>query len=117
VIFSHYKYFDDCIDEALQKEDDWYIHQRISYVRCKKLWIPYPFQNNISMLSKEDQVECVAGMIDAALDSRVSNATPRNFDEWILKTMGTGIADLFMRPYNFKVWAFPTTKVRLSAPP
>jgi hypothetical protein len=26
--------------------------------------------------------------------------------------MGTGIADLFMRPYNFKVWAVPTTKVR-----
>lgn len=69
------------------------------------------------MLSKEDQVECVAGMIDAALDARVSNATPRNFDEWILKTMGTGIADLFMRPYNFKVWALPTTKVRHSAPP
>jgi hypothetical protein len=29
--------------------------------------------------------------------------------------MGTGIADLFMRPYNFKVWAVPTTKVRLQA--
>jgi hypothetical protein len=27
--------------------------------------------------------------------------------------MGTGIADIFMRPYNFKVWALPTTKVRL----
>jgi hypothetical protein len=25
--------------------------------------------------------------------------------------MGTGIADLFMRPYNYKVWAVPTTKV------
>lgn len=30
VIFSHYKYFDDCIDEALPKVDDWYTHQRIS---------------------------------------------------------------------------------------
>ena len=35
VIFSHYKYFDDCIDEALPKAEDWYHHQRISYVRYK----------------------------------------------------------------------------------
>jgi hypothetical protein len=27
VIFSHYKYFDDCIDEALPKDTDWYTHQ------------------------------------------------------------------------------------------
>ncbi|KAA8575506.1 hypothetical protein EYC84_004657 [Monilinia fructicola] len=39
VIFSHYKYFDDCIDEALPKEDDWYTHERVSYVRCKNLWV------------------------------------------------------------------------------
>lgn len=24
---------------------------------------------------------------------------------------GKGLADLFMRPYNFKVWAVPTTEV------
>jgi protoporphyrinogen oxidase len=113
VIFSHYKYFDDCIDEALPKEDDWYIHQRISYVRCKNLWVPYPFQNNISMLAKEDQIKCIDGMIDSAMDARVSNTPPRTFDEWIIRMMGTGIADIFMRPYNFKVWALPTTKVRL----
>jgi protoporphyrinogen oxidase len=112
VIFSHYKYFDDCIDEALPKEDDWYTHQRISYVRCKNLWVPYPFQNNISMLPKEDQVKCIDGMIDAALEARVANTKPKDFDEWIVRMMGTGVADLFMRPYNFKVWAVPTTKMQ-----
>lgn len=112
VIFSHYKYFDDCIDEALPKEEDWFTHQRISYVRCKNQWVPYPFQNNISMLPKEEQVKCIDGMIDAAMEARVANTKPQNFDEWIVRMMGTGIADLFMRPYNFKVWAVPTTKVR-----
>jgi len=111
VIFSHYKYFDDCINEALPEETDWYTHQRISYVRCKEQWVPYPFQNNISMLPKDDQVKCLDGMIDAALEARVSSTKPKDFDEWILRTMGTGIADLFMRPYNYKVWAVPTTKV------
>ncbi|KFY71777.1 hypothetical protein V499_08045 [Pseudogymnoascus sp. VKM F-103] len=112
VIFSHYKYFDDCIDEALPKEDDWYTHERVSYVRCKDLWVPYPFQNNISVLPKDDQVRCINGMIDAAMDARVAVNKPANFDEWIIRMMGTGIADLFMRPYNFKVWAVPTTKMQ-----
>ncbi|KAJ9648954.1 hypothetical protein H2201_002034 [Coniosporium apollinis] len=112
VIFSHYKYFDDCIDEALPNEEDWYTHQRISYVRCKGLWVPYPFQNNISMLPKEEQVKCMDGMIDAALEARVSNSKPKDFDEWIVRMMGVGIADLFMRPYNYKVWAVPTTKMQ-----
>ena len=41
------------------------------------------------------------------IESKVMNATaqgkPKNFDEWILRVMGPGIADIFMRPYNFKV--------------
>ncbi len=41
-----------------------------------------------------------------------ANTKPQNFDEWILRNCGEGIADMFMRPYNFKVWAVPTTKVR-----
>ncbi|RAL61491.1 hypothetical protein DID88_009420 [Monilinia fructigena] len=93
VIFSHYKYFDDCIDEALPKEDDWYTHERVSYVRCKNLWVPYPFQNNISVLPKEEQVKCVDGMVDAALAARTATTKPKDFDEWI-------------------VWAVPTTDMQ-----
>ena len=51
------------------------------------------------------------GMIDAALDARVATTKPKDFDEWIMRNVGEGIADIFMRPYNFKVWAVPTTKV------
>lgn len=117
VIFSHYKYFDDCIDEALPHADDWYTHERVSYVRCKDMWVPYPFQNNISVLPKDEQVKCMKGMIDAAMAAKKREGEgggekPKTFDEWIMRMMGEGIADLFMRPYNFKVWAVPTTKVR-----
>ncbi|KAI0013327.1 FAD/NAD(P)-binding domain-containing protein [Xylariaceae sp. FL0662B] len=112
VIFSHYKYFDDCIDEALPKADDWYTHQRISYVRYKGLWVPYPFQNNISVLPKEDQVAALDGLIDASLEARVANTKPKDFDEWILRNTGEGLANMFMRPYNYKVWAVPTTKMQ-----
>ena len=66
------------------------------------------------MLPKEDQVVALEGMIDAALDARVANDKPKDFDTWILRNVGVGIADQFMRPYNYKVWAVPTTKVRTS---
>lgn len=32
---------------------------------------------------------------------------PENFEQWILATFGPGIAELFMLPYNRKVWAHP----------
>jgi protoporphyrinogen oxidase len=82
-------------------------------VRYKGQWVPYPFQNNISMLPKEDQVKCIDGLIDAAMAARVATTKPKDFDEWILRTCGEGVADIFMRPYNYKVWAVPTTKVCL----
>jgi protoporphyrinogen oxidase len=64
------------------------------------------------MLNKDDQAKCVDGLIDAALEARVANTKPKDFDEWIMRQMGVGIADLFMRPYNFKVWAVPTTDMQ-----
>lgn len=63
------------------------------------------------MLPKEDQAKCLSDLIDSALDARVSNTKPKDFDEWILRMNGEGIANIFMRPYNYKVWAVPTTKV------
>ncbi len=68
------------------------------------------------MLPKDDQVKCIDGLIDSALECRVANTKPKNFDEWILRMTGQGVADIFMRPYNYKVWAVPTTKVRWANP-
>lgn len=80
-------------------------------MRYKGLWVPYPFQNNVSCLPEEDQVIAMEGMIDAALEARVANTKPANFDEWIVRNTGVGIANQFMRPYNYKVWGVPPSKV------
>jgi hypothetical protein len=39
VIFSHYSYFDDVLDKALPKKQDWGIHERVSYVRMGDTWV------------------------------------------------------------------------------
>jgi len=115
VIFSHFRYFDELLDAAVGKgEEHWAVHERVSYVWMKNRWVPYPFQNNICSLPLEDQVNCINGLIEAKVANAIATSAPANFDEWILRVMGEGIADIFMRPYNFKVWAVPTTKMQCS---
>ena len=107
MIFSHYKYLDDALHEALPRSDDWFEHQRVSYVRFNRDWVPYPFQNNIAVLPRR------RSLIDAALDARTRSPAdkPKNFDEWNVRNVGERLTEIFMRPYNFKVWAIPTSKV------
>lgn len=99
VQFSHYQDFDSVMDEALG--DAWNIHQRESWVRLGRNWIPYPFQYNLHRLSPEDQKRSWDGL------QQRPQAAPSNFEEWIQGGFGSGISDIFMMPYNFKVWAHP----------
>ncbi|KAK9835546.1 hypothetical protein WJX74_002701 [Apatococcus lobatus] len=113
VIFSHYQYFDELIDAAVGSGPDfWNTLERVSYVWIKDRWVAYPFQNNVSALPKEDQIKCLIGLADAKVANAVAQTKPKNFDEWIERVMGAGIADMFMRPYNFKVWAVPPKKMQ-----
>ncbi len=104
VIFSHYPYFDKLIDKVLGKE----VHERIReswIVQGDDSWVPYPFQSNLRYLPKEIQVNCLVGAAKAAANGGSREAS--NFRDWILGTMGEGIAEAFMFPYNFKVWTTP----------
>jgi protoporphyrinogen oxidase len=103
VIFSHYPYFDRLIDKVLGKE----VHERIreSWIVKGESWVPYPFQSNLRYLPKEVQVSCLIGAAKAASNGGGREAA--NFRDWILATMGEGIAEEFMFPYNSKVWTTP----------
>jgi protoporphyrinogen oxidase len=103
VQFSHYDYFDRAMDEFLGPAG-WLQHQRESWVWMRERFIPYPLQNNLHQLPPADLDRCRAGLADVA---RGGGAPPTNFHEWILATFGRGVADVFMLPYNFKVWAYP----------
>ena len=103
VIFSHYEYFDKVIEKILKK--DFIDHIRASHIRLKNRFIPYPFQNNIRYLNKIDILKSVIGLLNN------KKINPKNFKEWIQACFGKGIANLFMYPYNFKVWTFPLDKM------
>jgi protoporphyrinogen oxidase len=107
VQFSHYRYFDDLMERALG--DSWIEHQRESWVWFENRFVPYPFQNNLRYLHPETRWRCLQGLIQLYKNPPAKH--PANFREWIDLTFGKGLADVFMVPYNFKVWAHPAEEM------
>ncbi len=103
VLFSHYRYFDRLMDQALG--DAWVEHEREAWVWMRERWIPYPFQNNIWRLPDDDLIACLEGLV--ALRGAAPAAPPAHFAEWLERAFGRGLCDTFMFPYNAKVWAYP----------
>jgi protoporphyrinogen oxidase len=105
VIFSHYRYFDALMRQALG--DAWIEHQRSAWVRMRDRWIPYPLQNNIWRLPDAEVLTCLEGLLDARARDGDAGAKPATFEQWLLAAFGRGLCDTFMFPYNAKLWAFP----------
>jgi protoporphyrinogen oxidase len=103
VQFSHYEYFDLAMEEALGR-DGWLTHERESWIWISGRFVPYPFQNNIRLLPPEAAERCLHGMVDI---TKSPLPAPTNFGEWMESKFGRGVVDVFMRPYNLKVWAHP----------
>ena len=99
VQFSHYRYFDDLMIDLLG--DQWLEHMRESWVWMCDRFIPYPLQNNIHLLPRDQFQRCVCGLIDSMKRGTVAMGS---FHDWIEASFGTGLAEIFMLPYNFKVW-------------
>jgi protoporphyrinogen oxidase len=106
VQFSHYQYFDDLMDDLLGP-DGWLYHQRESWVWLRDRFVPYPFQLNLHRLPEADQRACLRGLISCAREAAAADPHPVDFSAWIDSAFGAGIADVFLRPYNWKVWAHP----------
>ncbi len=103
VLFSHYAYFDNLLERALAGA--WLQHVRESYIWLRGTLIPYPFQNNLRHLAPHDISACLKGLIRA--QSAGDHASCDTFHDWILRRFGAGIAEIFLFPYNRKVWAHP----------
>jgi protoporphyrinogen oxidase len=101
VLFSHYRYFDALMATALG--DAWVEHVREAWVWMRQRWIPYPFQNNIWRLPDLERAACLDGLVEL---QRRGATRPANFREWLEGSFGRGLCEVFMLPYNRKVWAY-----------
>jgi protoporphyrinogen oxidase len=109
VLFSQLPYFNQLMDDLLGT--DWNWHQRESCVWMRDRFIPYPLQNNIWRLPPDDVRRCVSGIREVQDQSSWQKEKASNFEEWILNHFGRGLAEVFMIPYNEKVWAYPPAQL------
>lgn len=101
--FSHYDYFDHVMATLLGPHE-WVHHERRSWIWMRERFVPYPLQHNVHRLPAADVARCLEGL------SRVAGRRPEpaaNFRDWALERFGDGLWEVFLGPYNHKVWAHP----------
>ena len=79
--------------------------RRSNRIFHKKCFIQYPFENDLSKLPKEDLDYCV----NTFMNNPYENYTAQNMLQFFLKTFGEGITNLYLRPYNEKIWKFDSS--------
>ena len=75
--------------------------------RSNKVWhdgrfVKYPFENELLALSESDKAYCLNGF----LNNPYTDYAPQNMLQFFLATFGEGITNIFLRPYNEKIWKF-----------
>ena len=111
VIFSHYAYFSRLLDHLLPPSE-WNEKVREAWVWMRDTFIPYPLQQNLHRLPKEDLLKAITGLIENER-AKASFTRPLTFKDWLLQSFGAGLCDVFMLPYNFKVWAYPAEQMNV----
>lgn len=101
VLFSSNDAFIRLLDELMG--EDLLCHSRRARVRVAGGWTDYPFQDHIHQLDDNLAQQCRKGLDNATGPGKHT----RTFADWIRHSFGSGIAELFMEPYNRKVWACP----------
>ena len=77
--------------------------ERRARIRTHGVTLPFPFQANLHGLPAERVAECMTGFVEA-MQHPVPSSPGTSFEEWSLAVFGRGISDLFMFPYNEKLF-------------
>ena len=65
-------------------------------------FVKYPFENGLSALDEKDRDYCLTEF----LNNPYEGYKPENMLQFFLKTFGEGITQLYLEPYNEKIWKF-----------
>ena len=76
--------------------------------------IDFPFQKHIHQLPHDEFLAC---LVDVFFASRrpAGEAPPRSFGEMLVRRLGQGITDKFLRPYNEKLYATDLDRLDVDA--
>lgn len=76
--------------------------RRSNRIIHKNKMVQYPFENDLSQLPEDDKNLCVT----CFLNNPYEDYEAKNMLQFFLKTFGSGITDIYLRPYNEKIWKF-----------
>ena len=100
--------------------DNLHWQNREAWVYSKGVHTRYPFQGALHGLPPAVLKECIVGAIEARFGPLKSDGPPHthkpaaNFEEFIHRVWGAGIAKHFAVPYNQKLWAVPLSEMETS---
>ena len=77
-------------------------HKRHNQVFIDGCLVDYPFENYLGMLPVTANRNC----LETFLDNPYSEIVPGNMLEFFLNRFGEGITELYLRPYNEKIWKY-----------
>src|SRR5919198_1533758 len=109
IMFSKDEYVHQMYKVLLGDNVHW--QDREAWIYSKGVYTRYPFQGSLYGLPPDVIKECIVGAIEARFGPL---GEPRNFEEFIYKVWGRGIAKHFMVPYNRKLWAVPLSEMETS---
>jgi protoporphyrinogen oxidase len=85
-------------------EDEWNRYSRTTCIRMEGYDdIDYPFESHIYQLPEDEQ----AAVLDSIAEAGCVMGTPEpsRFSDWIRWKLGDRIAEIYMLPYNRKIWS------------
>jgi UDP-galactopyranose mutase len=120
IMFSADAYVLDLYRQLLGDNVHW--QNREAWVWSHGTYTRYPFQGSLHGLPPRVLKECLVGAIEARFGPLKGepgaavppSGPPANFEEFIHRVWGDGIARHFATPYNEKLWAVPLAEMETS---
>jgi protoporphyrinogen oxidase len=82
---------------------------KITDIDYKGQIIDFPFQHNISQLNKEEHEECLNDLNSCGVEDKTT------FKSYVRSTLGNGICNKFIIPYNEKLYACDLDKLEFDS--
>lgn len=105
IFYPRKKQVRELIDKLMK--NDLFCMPREAWVYSKGVYTRYPFQANLFGHSVKVVKECLLGLMEAKLKHGEKPDRFQNFEDFIYKVFGDGMARHFMIPFNKKQWALP----------
>lgn len=87
---------------SLLPKEHWQYRENTAKILFGDKKLIYPLEQALYELDPDVAVECVYDLVMAQQGPK-----PDNYRDWLVWNFGKGIAELYLLPYNRKIWAYP----------